>query len=140
MPQQWAASISLLPPTRKRAQPLPHQSQHRAGDARRAAPGQGAKLLSCAGGGGLQHRAGTHEELRAGKGLLAAEGWAASRAAKEFMQNIWDASSEDSRFQPLRMCRMFERRGVEMLMESLWGLPMGGEELVGVLLLLSFLL
>lgn len=72
---------------------------------------------------------------------MAAEGWAASWMMKEFMQNIWDASSEDSHFQPLRVCRMFERCGVEMLMKSLWGLPVGGEELVGLLLLLlSFFL
>jgi len=53
-------------------------------------------------------------------------------AVEEFLQNIWDASSEGSHFQRLQACRKFERSGMEMLTESLWGLPVGGEELVGV--------
>lgn len=37
-----------------------------------------------------------------------------------------------------KACRMFERSGMEMLMESLRGLPVGGEELVGVFFFVGF--
>lgn len=48
------------------------------------------------------------------------------------MQNIKDASSEGSHFQPLQACRKFElSSGMEMLTESLRGLIVGGKEFVG---------
>lgn len=50
---------------------------------------------------------------------------------EEFRQNIRDASSGGSHFQPLQACRKFERLGMEMLMKSLPGPPVGGEEVVG---------
>lgn len=50
---------------------------------------------------------------------------------EEFRQNIRDASSGSSHFQPLQACRKFERSGMEMLMKSLPGRPVGGEEVVG---------
>lgn len=124
-------SIHLaFPPTRKRAQPLSHQSQHGAGDARREAPGQGAKLLSRPGGGGVQHRAGTHEELRAGKDLAVPEGRAAGLGTRGFNCKTFRMLCQSAGISS--PCSKPERSGVEMLTDSLHGQPVGGEKLVGV--------
>lgn len=131
----WAASISFCPPARKRAQQLPHQSQHGAGDARRAAPRQGAELLSRPGGGGLQRRAGTYEELRAGKELATTKRWAAGQGCGGVNAEYSGCFIRRQSFPALKACRKLEKSGMEMLMQSLRGLPVGGEEeLVGSLL------
>lgn len=115
--------VVFCPPSRKRAEPFPHQPQHGAGDARCEAPGPGAELVPRSGGGGLQQRAGAHEELSAGRGSQAPGLHGKSTACKMF--------GTPAPSQRLQLHRELESSGMEMLKGSLWGLLVGREELVG---------